>query len=235
MPLPVLLGVDQDQGALEDVETQAAQRYRHEYRVECLGEAEGALRMLADLARAGEQLALVLVGKGISDTTGGELLERVRQLHPHAKRALLVPSGAWADPPTAEAILDAMALGRIDYYVSRPASSQDEVFHEAVSSFLLEWATDRRIAPRRLRRRAGHCSSPRSTWNPSRNVEPVLGAGTLGRSCHPAQAPHYPLRNAVPISLRAWRAGSGECSRTTPRRRRPRRTTPTNERPASSV
>ena len=40
-----------------------------------------------------------------------------------------------------------MAVGRIDYYVSRPASSQDEVFHEAVSSFLLEWATDRRIVP----------------------------------------------------------------------------------------
>ena len=40
-----------------------------------------------------------------------------------------------------------MALGRIDYYVARPAGSLDEVFHEAVSSFLLEWATERRIVP----------------------------------------------------------------------------------------
>jgi len=110
MPLPVLLAVDQDQDALEDVETQLVQRYAHEYRVECLGDPEGAVRMLTDLARAGEEVALVLMG--ISDTTGGELLERVRQLHPHAKRALLVPSGAWTDQPTAEAILDSMALGR---------------------------------------------------------------------------------------------------------------------------
>ena len=145
MPLPVLLAVDQDQDALEDVETQLVQRYAHEYRVECLGDPEGAVRMLTDLARAGEEVALVLMG--ISDTTGGELLERVRQLHPHAKRALLVPSGAWTDQPTAEAILDSMALGRIDYYVLWPAASSDEVFHEAVSSFLLEWATDRRIVP----------------------------------------------------------------------------------------
>jgi thioredoxin reductase (NADPH) len=87
------------------------------------------------------------VGKQVSDATGGELLGRVRQLHPHAKRALLVPSGAWAGQPTAAAILDAMAVGRIDYYVPRPAASHDEVFHEAVSSFLLEWATDRRVVP----------------------------------------------------------------------------------------
>ncbi len=40
-----------------------------------------------------------------------------------------------------------MALGRIDYYVPRPAGSLDEVFHEAVSSFLLEWARDRRVVP----------------------------------------------------------------------------------------
>jgi thioredoxin reductase (NADPH) len=40
-----------------------------------------------------------------------------------------------------------MALGRIDYYVTRPAASPDEVFHQAISSFLLEWATERRMVP----------------------------------------------------------------------------------------
>ena len=82
-----------------------------------------------------------------SRTTGSELLEQVRQLHPHAKRALLVPSDTWADRTTAEAIRGSLALGRIDYYVASPAGSPDEVFHEAVSSFLLEWARDRRLVP----------------------------------------------------------------------------------------
>ena len=41
-----------------------------------------------------------------------------------------------------------MALGRIDYYVRVPAASPpDEVFHEAVSDFLLEWARERLLVP----------------------------------------------------------------------------------------
>ena len=147
MPLPVLLAVDEDQDALDEVETQLVQRYTRDYRVESLSGPEQALRRLAELARAGEEVALVLAGKSVSDATGGELLERARQLHPHAQRGLLVPGGAWADPPTAEAILDSMALGRIDYYIPRPAASPDEVFHQAISSFLLEWATERRKVP----------------------------------------------------------------------------------------
>ncbi len=147
MALPVLLTVDEDRDSLEGVEIQLAQRYAREYRIECLRDPKEALRTLMQLARAGEQVALVLVGKEVSEATGGGLLEQVRQLHPEAKRGLLVAPGAWADPPTAEAILDAMAVGRIDYYVVRPAASSDEVFHEAVSSFLLEWATDQRLVP----------------------------------------------------------------------------------------
>ena len=145
MPPPILLAILEDEDTLEDVETQLVQRYAHDYRVESFSDPEQALRMLAELADAREEVALVLAGQSPSNATGGELLERTRQLHPHAKRGLVVPGGAWADPPTAEAILDSMALGRIDYYVPRPASPPDEVFHQAISSFLLEWATERRM------------------------------------------------------------------------------------------
>lgn len=143
---PVLLAVD-EQAGLEAVGAQLVRRYGHEYRVECLGDSDTAVQLLTALARASEAVALLLVGDRISEATGDALLERARQLHPDARRALLVPSGAWTDAPTAEAILEGMSLGRIDYYVSRPAASQDEVFHEAISGFLLEWATDRRIVP----------------------------------------------------------------------------------------
>src|SRR5436190_5437713 len=143
----VLLAVDEDRDALEAVEAQLVQRYGRDYRVECVSDPEGALRMLAELVRAGEEVALVLAGGSLSDAGGAELLEEARRLHPHAQRALVVPGGAWADPPTAETLLDAMALGRIDYYVPAPAASPDEVFHQAISSFLLEWATERRIVP----------------------------------------------------------------------------------------
>ena len=145
MSLPVILAVDEDQEALETLETQLVQRYACDYRVEALTESEQALGRLAELAQAGEEMALML--SGVSDAPGVALLERARQVYPHAKRALVVPGGAWTDPPSAQAILDAVALGRIDYYVPRPAASSDEVFHQAISSFLLEWATERHLVP----------------------------------------------------------------------------------------
>jgi thioredoxin reductase (NADPH) len=147
MPLPVLLVIDGDQDALADVAAQLGRRYGHDYRVERAGDPRQALRTLAELAAAGDDLALVLAAKSFSDATGGGVLDRARRLHPHAKRGLMVAPGALADPPTVETIVDAIAMGRIDYYVPVPADAPDEVFHNTISTFLLEWATERRKVP----------------------------------------------------------------------------------------
>jgi thioredoxin reductase (NADPH) len=145
--LPVLVAVDADADVIEDVEAQLVRRYGRDYRVECLRDPDEALQMLTELRDAAVDVALVLAGVSLPGTAGGELLDRVRRLHPQAKRALLVAENAWTDAPTASAIRASMALGRIDYYVLRPAASRDEVFHEAVSDFLLEWARERLLVP----------------------------------------------------------------------------------------
>ena len=129
------------------LETQLNQRYAHDYRVECLGDPDLARQQLTELACDGEEVALVLAGKSESVTAPGGLLEHVRELHPHAKCALLVPSDVWVDRSSADAIRALIALGRVHYYAIRPGGPPDEVFHEAVSSFLLEWATERRTLP----------------------------------------------------------------------------------------
>jgi thioredoxin reductase (NADPH) len=147
MGLPALVAVDADPGVLDDVETQLVRRYGRDYRVECLRDPDEARRTLTELRDAAVDVALVLVGESLPGTADGELLDHVRELHPHAKRVLLVAANAWTDAPTASAIRAAMALGRIDYYVLRPAASRDEVFHEAVSDFLLEWARERLLVP----------------------------------------------------------------------------------------
>jgi thioredoxin reductase (NADPH) len=147
MPRPALLVVDEDPDALAAVESQLTQRYSHDYRVVGAGGAEEATQTLTELARSGDDVALVLSEQWMPGTTGSEFLARARELHPHAKRALLLAWGEWSDQPTAEAVLNAMALGRIDYYVLRPAGSPDEVFHQAISSFLLDWTNARRINP----------------------------------------------------------------------------------------
>jgi thioredoxin reductase (NADPH) len=136
----VLLAVDDDRGALARIEQELTRRYGADYRVLCIPSAAEAERRLEALREEGEQVALVLADQWMPEKTGTELLARVWHLHPQAKRALLVPWGAWGDRRTARAILHAMALGHIDYYVLKPSHLGDEYFHRTISEFLHEWA-----------------------------------------------------------------------------------------------
>ena len=61
------------------------------------------------------------------------------RLHPLAKRGLLIEFGAWGDDETAVAIREAMSRGHIDYYVLKPWSEPDELFHRTICEFLHEW------------------------------------------------------------------------------------------------
>jgi thioredoxin reductase (NADPH) len=136
--LPLILAVDEDAEALERI-TGELQRYARDYRVICGPSVEAALRQLEALRDRDAAVAIVLAARGTQELKGEELLARVHDLHPHAKRALLIPWGGWADQETADAIRSAMALGYIDYYALKPWSTPDELFHRLVSEFLQEW------------------------------------------------------------------------------------------------
>jgi thioredoxin reductase (NADPH) len=151
MALPILFAVDEDPVVVAELEGQLVQRYGRDYRVESLRDPDQALTRLNELSEAGAEVALVLAGTSLHGQSGEELLDHVRRLHPHAKRALVVAANVWAEGPAAEAIRALMALGRIDYYVPRPLPPSDEVFHEAVSDFLLEWSRERLRVPQTVR------------------------------------------------------------------------------------
>ena len=151
MPPPVLLVVDGDDGALEGVAAQLVRRYGSDYRVVRVSGLEPALDTLAELAGGGEDVALLLAARPLARADGGRLLDRTRQLHPQARRGLVVGPRALADPAAMKTIVDAVAIGRIDYYVSLPAGEPDEVFHHAISTFLFEWASERRLVPHTVR------------------------------------------------------------------------------------
>ena len=150
MPAPALVAVDADPG-LKDVERELLGRYDGSYRIICTPSAERALEILTRLAEAGEEVALILAGRSLSEPAGADLLEHARELHPHARRGLLLDWGDWGRLPAAKAIFDLMALGRIDHFVLRPAVTPDELFHHSISSFLLDWAEARRTAPHTVR------------------------------------------------------------------------------------
>jgi len=112
--VPVLFAIDEDERSLRDVERELVDRYSRSYRVVCVSSAEDAMVELEALAAAGDDVALVLAAQRLGETTGGELLGKVRDLHAHAQRGLLIEWGSWGDGQTAEEIFQAMARRHIE-------------------------------------------------------------------------------------------------------------------------
>jgi len=148
---PVLFAVDEDREALRAVERELVDRYSRSYRIVCRSSVEEALAELLALKEAGEDVALVLAAPSFEGMTGSELMGRARELHTHAQRGLLIEWGSWGDGQTAEEIFEAMARRQIEYYAIRPSQTPDELFHQSISTFLLEWANARRVSPHTVR------------------------------------------------------------------------------------
>ena len=138
---PVILAVDDDPLALDRVVDELERRYGRDYDVRGEGSADAALARIDACVTNDQPLALVLADQWLREphVTGEMLLERTRERHPGAKRALLLDWGAWGDEATEQAVLRAMATGLIDYYVVKPWRVPDEAFHLAITDFLKEW------------------------------------------------------------------------------------------------
>jgi thioredoxin reductase (NADPH) len=137
---PVLLAVDDDSEALGKIERELRGRYGAHYSVVCEGSAAAGIERLREFEAAGEKVAVVLADQWMPETSGVEFLTRVREVYPTAKRALLV---GWGDRAASKPIVQAMSLGRIDYYVNKPWGTPDERFHRVMAEFLYDWAKDR--------------------------------------------------------------------------------------------
>jgi thioredoxin reductase (NADPH) len=139
---PVLLAIDSDATALKLIAGELGRRYGNDYRVVCGRSPTDALAQLREMQKSREEVALVLADHRTEtdELTGSRLLAEARELHPGAKRALLIDWGAWGEQDTRDDVLRSMALGDIDYYIVKPWQARDEYFHRTVTEFLYEWS-----------------------------------------------------------------------------------------------
>ncbi len=137
---PLLLVIDSSPERLDRLETELERSFGVDFRVRGELTAADGLRCLALAHELEQRVAVVLVDHALAEAERSELLTQARMLHPDARRALLIEWGAWADRNTAGAILSAMAVGDINYYVLKPWTAHDELFHRTVAEFVQEWS-----------------------------------------------------------------------------------------------
>ena len=127
MNAPLIVAVDDDPALLSAVERELRTRYSPDYRICILNGIAEARATFEELAAADEEVALVLAAEELGGAPGAEFLGEVGRLFPHTERALLIDWGHLGDPDTGDAIFEAIARGRIDYYVVRPAPPPDGI------------------------------------------------------------------------------------------------------------
>jgi thioredoxin reductase (NADPH) len=136
MAKPVLLVVDDETASLVSLTQELESRYGVHYRIISSPSAQEAVARLEELRPDGTKVPLILADQWMPGETGIEFLARARELHPTARRGLLI---SWGDRSAVEPILEAAALGQIEFYLPKPAWSPDEQFHRTITEALEEW------------------------------------------------------------------------------------------------
>jgi thioredoxin reductase len=131
--------VDRDADGRETLSGELSKRYGADYSIVVCEKPEELEPRMGELIAAGTPIALVIGGVGEADPDGIEVLAQVRAIDPTAPRVAAVRWGEW---DTARPIFDAISMGKIDHWVTRPVQSPDEDFHQAITQFLGEWGSE---------------------------------------------------------------------------------------------
>jgi thioredoxin reductase len=111
-------------------------RYGTDYRIVHCDDPPELGTVIRELLAAGTPVALVIGGVGEADPDGIEVLAPVRAID---RTVVRVAAFRWGEWDSARPVFDAVALGKIDHWVTCPVQSPDEDFHESITRFLGEW------------------------------------------------------------------------------------------------
>ncbi|HEY4789915.1 MAG TPA: FAD-dependent oxidoreductase, partial [Actinomycetes bacterium] len=140
MSQPILFLVDDRPKVLEALAADVGRRFGADHRVLTAGSPGAALGELLRLAEQREEVALVVAGQRMAGLAGVPFLGRAHELHPSAKRVLLVGRREWT--PTNPAVR-AMTLGQIDTYLFEPWLPVARFLDLPISQVLADWVPSR--------------------------------------------------------------------------------------------
>jgi thioredoxin reductase (NADPH) len=139
MGKPLIYVVDDHAPRLEAFAGELRRRFGGDYQVVSERSPAAALAALGRL-EAGDEVAMLVAATSMGEMDGIELLVRAHELHPAAKRVLLVGRGEWAP---GHPLVRAMTLGQVDYYLFHPWGEPERWLFLPVTQALADWAAGR--------------------------------------------------------------------------------------------
>jgi thioredoxin reductase (NADPH) len=136
---PIFFLVNDRERALRELASVLDRRFGADYHILTEQSPDEALIALARLAATSERVALLIGTPRMAGSDGVEFLVRAHQLHPGAKRVLLIGRGQWA-AASAHPAVRAMLLGQIDSYLFDPVGEVERWLYLPVCELLAEWA-----------------------------------------------------------------------------------------------
>ena len=133
MARPIILAVDDDTAVLEAVVQDLRRHYGQDYRILRAGSGQAALDTSRQLKERGESLALIVSDQRMPGMAGVDLLHRIQEVYPDARRVLLT---AYADT---EAAIHAINQVSLDYYLLKPWDPPEEALYPILEDLLAGW------------------------------------------------------------------------------------------------
>jgi thioredoxin reductase len=132
--------VGHEPGAREIVHRELSKRYGADYQVVVCDRPAELAPWMRDLRAAGLPVAMVIAAVGAQDPDGIEVLAAIRPIDPTALRVATV---GWGDWQSVRPVFEAVTVGTIDHWVTRPVQTPAEEFHQSITEFLREWTSQR--------------------------------------------------------------------------------------------
>jgi thioredoxin reductase (NADPH) len=134
---PVLFLVDEDPAVLEALACDLGRRFGTDHEIVAERSPAAALAVLGQLGTRSRAVALLLAAQRMTGMSGVGFLAAAHELHPAAKRVLLVERG---DYSAAHPAVRAMTVGQIDYHLFMPWQPAERWLYPQLSDFLADWS-----------------------------------------------------------------------------------------------
>jgi thioredoxin reductase (NADPH) len=136
MGQPILLVVNDQERVLQALAGDLGVRFGSDHDIIAERSPTEALTTLEQLRARSAEVAIVIAAQQMEEMAGVGFLGRAHELHPSAKRVLLVGRRKWS---TTHPAAQAMTLGQIDDYLFQPWMPLERWLYLPISQLLADW------------------------------------------------------------------------------------------------